>query len=361
MLSIAVPVDSPFIVESKSVKLYLGSFAQTRFDDAAQVVDTIERDLAVAAGAHVAIAVLARAAASRRSRAFRSTSAEVAIDRYEVDASLLRTHGRSRQRDVALGSLPLRLPGDRPTRLRIDRHHLSRSAHRPRGAACATSSRFDCTQDSTSTAPSASSSTWSRACACESLTVHARFTRRGGLDINPFRTNAGDRGARERAHASASSAWTRSADRSSRSPAIRSSTVSTHAAATSATRSCSWMPGASSTAGPAADDAAAPARGHARSRNTRTRSSRPASSIATSTIRSFRSSAPAASRSSTGCRATRSSPRSDSRRRATRARSRAPTCARTCATASRRRRCSARCTQCPPTCCSTKRARSTCA
>jgi 7-cyano-7-deazaguanine reductase len=28
-------------------------------------------------------------------------------------------------------------------------------------------------------------------CACESLTVHARFTRRGGIDINPFRTNAG--------------------------------------------------------------------------------------------------------------------------------------------------------------------------
>jgi 7-cyano-7-deazaguanine reductase len=27
-------------------------------------------------------------------------------------------------------------------------------------------------------------------CACEQLTVHARFTRRGGLDINPFRTNA---------------------------------------------------------------------------------------------------------------------------------------------------------------------------
>jgi len=34
MLSIAVPADSPFIVESKSVKLYLGSFAQTSFDDA---------------------------------------------------------------------------------------------------------------------------------------------------------------------------------------------------------------------------------------------------------------------------------------------------------------------------------------
>ena len=33
MLSLAVPIDSPYIVESKSVKLYLGSFAQTRFDD----------------------------------------------------------------------------------------------------------------------------------------------------------------------------------------------------------------------------------------------------------------------------------------------------------------------------------------
>ena len=29
------------------------------------------------------------------------------------------------------------------------------------------------------------------ACRCQSLTVHARFTRRGGLDINPFRTNGG--------------------------------------------------------------------------------------------------------------------------------------------------------------------------
>jgi len=28
-------------------------------------------------------------------------------------------------------------------------------------------------------------------CRCEALTVYARFTRRGGVDINPFRTNAG--------------------------------------------------------------------------------------------------------------------------------------------------------------------------
>ena len=28
-------------------------------------------------------------------------------------------------------------------------------------------------------------------CRCEALSVYARFTRRGGVDINPFRTNAG--------------------------------------------------------------------------------------------------------------------------------------------------------------------------
>jgi len=27
-------------------------------------------------------------------------------------------------------------------------------------------------------------------CACDTLTVYARFTRRGGIDINPFRTTA---------------------------------------------------------------------------------------------------------------------------------------------------------------------------
>jgi 7-cyano-7-deazaguanine reductase len=28
-------------------------------------------------------------------------------------------------------------------------------------------------------------------CRCEALSINARFTRRGGLDINPYRTNAG--------------------------------------------------------------------------------------------------------------------------------------------------------------------------
>src|SRR5436190_15793204 len=44
--TIEVPASSPSIVESKSMKLYLGSFAQSSFATADAVVATIERDLA---------------------------------------------------------------------------------------------------------------------------------------------------------------------------------------------------------------------------------------------------------------------------------------------------------------------------
>ena len=51
----SVPVTSPAIVESKSVKLYLGSFAQSRYAAIHDVAATIERDLAAAAGAPVTV------------------------------------------------------------------------------------------------------------------------------------------------------------------------------------------------------------------------------------------------------------------------------------------------------------------
>ena len=52
-----VPAASPNLVESKSLKLYLNSFNQTTFADAAAVEATVARDLAAAAGAAVAVTV----------------------------------------------------------------------------------------------------------------------------------------------------------------------------------------------------------------------------------------------------------------------------------------------------------------
>jgi 7-cyano-7-deazaguanine reductase len=187
--SYAVPVDSPFIVESKSVKLYLGSFAQTRFDDAAQVVDTIERDLAMAAGAAVTATVLRQA----RIEAMDGESideTDVSIDRYEVDPTLLRadgdTVGETLRSDLFrsvcpvtgqpdYASVAVAYRGPRIDRAALLRYIVSFRLHAGFHEHCAERIFVDL----------------AARCACESLSVHARFTRRGGLDINPFRTNAG--------------------------------------------------------------------------------------------------------------------------------------------------------------------------
>ena len=53
VLTLRVPCESPAMVESKSLKLYLGSFAQTPFADVAEVTATIERDVSRCVGASV--------------------------------------------------------------------------------------------------------------------------------------------------------------------------------------------------------------------------------------------------------------------------------------------------------------------
>src|SRR5690606_8014166 len=50
----AVPAESPNIIESKSLKLYLNSFNQTSFTDSQAVAEVLRRDLSAVAGAAVA-------------------------------------------------------------------------------------------------------------------------------------------------------------------------------------------------------------------------------------------------------------------------------------------------------------------
>lgn len=54
---IHIPADSPNIVESKSLKLYLNSLNFTQFDDVAAVKQTIERDLMACVGAQVIVEI----------------------------------------------------------------------------------------------------------------------------------------------------------------------------------------------------------------------------------------------------------------------------------------------------------------
>src|SRR5690606_14195905 len=53
--AVLVPADSPNLVESKSLKLYLNAFNASRFDDRDQVRARLEADLSAAAGAPVRV------------------------------------------------------------------------------------------------------------------------------------------------------------------------------------------------------------------------------------------------------------------------------------------------------------------
>ena len=195
VVSFEVPVASPMIVESKSVKLYLGSFAQSRFANGEDVAAAIERDLSAATGAPVRVALIAQDGFGCMSLAELAGESldglAIAVDRYEeVDASSLGASGDpvsetlrtdlfrsvcpvTGQPDYA--SLSIAYRGARIGREGLLRYLVSYRLHAGFHEHCVERIFVDLIEK----------------CRCEALTVRARFTRRGGVDINPFRTNSG--------------------------------------------------------------------------------------------------------------------------------------------------------------------------
>ena len=91
---IRVPAESPNIVESKSLKLYLGSFAMSEYGSMEMLRDIIATDLGAAAGCAVEVALAAGETPATRIARLpgRSIDAlEIGAVSAEVDASLLRS------------------------------------------------------------------------------------------------------------------------------------------------------------------------------------------------------------------------------------------------------------------------------
>lgn len=194
LATLEVPVDSPSIIESKSMKLYLGSFAQTRLAGMTDVAAMIERDLSHACGARVGIALRGASAfdvQSIRELAGESVDEErVTCDAYDVEPAFLSASGApveqtltsrlfrsvcpvTAQPDIA--SLQIAYRGPRIDREGLLRYLVSYRCHPGFHEHCVERIFVDVAKH----------------CRTKRLTVLARFTRRGGLDINPFRTNAG--------------------------------------------------------------------------------------------------------------------------------------------------------------------------
>jgi len=187
-----VPAESANIVESKSAKLYLNSFSETRFDTPAEVERVLREDLSRVCGGPIAVE-LAAPYALQRLQAQELTGEsiddrELAIDEYSPAPDLLSAIGPTV--DEALrsdlfksncpvtgqpdwGSVQIRYRGPQIDRAGLLRYLVSFRQHRGFHEHCVERMFVEI---------------MSR-CRPEQLTVYARFLRRGGLDINPFRSN----------------------------------------------------------------------------------------------------------------------------------------------------------------------------
>ncbi len=190
-----VPCVSPNLIESKSLKLYLNSFNQTRFAAIGEVQELIAADLGRAAGAPVAVQLTASAGFAGQTigtlpgRCIDNLDIEVADYRLEPEllagaanpaqvvteelySDLLKSNCLvTSQPDW--GSVLIRYRGPKIDAEALLRYLISFRQHNEFHEQCVERIFVDLT----------------RFCAPERLTVYARYTRRGGLDINPFRSN----------------------------------------------------------------------------------------------------------------------------------------------------------------------------
>lgn len=191
-----VPASSDNIVESKSFKLYLNSLNQTTFDSIGAVGEVLARDLSAAVAAPVEVR-LSALSAGRESPAAdfaealgaRSLDAQdISIDSYQPQpdylgvmagvcveeslcSDLLKTNCPvTGQPDWA--SIWIAYRGQPIDEAGLLRYLVSFRQHQDFHEHCVERIFCDLMQR----------------CAPVSLTVYARYTRRGGLDINPFRS-----------------------------------------------------------------------------------------------------------------------------------------------------------------------------
>ncbi len=194
VLTVMVPADSPNIVESKSFKLYLGSFAQTRLDSADTLRDTIRHDLSALCGAPVQVRLTLPAAfgtlVMEELEGIDIDRLDLDTDIYTPDASLLSAQFDQAPVEQTLvsnllksncpvtgqpdwGSVQIHYAGPQIDEAGLLRYIVSYRMHTGFHEQCVERIFTDI----------------ARVCKPVKLAVYARYTRRGGLDINPFRTN----------------------------------------------------------------------------------------------------------------------------------------------------------------------------
>jgi 7-cyano-7-deazaguanine reductase len=187
-----VPADSPNIIESKSLKLYLNSYNQSKQASLEVIEACIAADLGEAAGATVGVCLTPVAEAPVRAMGVPGgiciDDLDIEIDAYTPAPGFLKTLPGAVVRDETLyshllksnclvtgqpdwGMLAIRYSGPTIDRETLLRYIVSFREHNEFHEQCVERMFTDI----------------QRQCHPERLSVWGRYTRRGGLDINPAR------------------------------------------------------------------------------------------------------------------------------------------------------------------------------
>jgi 7-cyano-7-deazaguanine reductase len=194
MAEFRVPATSPSIIESKSFKLYLNGFAQERISDVDALTATLKRDLSEAAGSGIEVrlsdvSTMAHTLADLDGHLLDDQSID--IDHYgPPEAGFLQIDAGATTIEEAVvshllrsncpvtgqpdwGSVQIAYRGAPIDHAGLLRYLVSFRNHNEFHEQCVERIYVDVMAR----------------CSPEQLSVYARYTRRGGLDINPFRSS----------------------------------------------------------------------------------------------------------------------------------------------------------------------------
>ncbi|MEN9481062.1 MAG: hypothetical protein RLZZ298_2457 [Pseudomonadota bacterium] len=193
LASFRVPATSPNLVESKSFKLYLNSFNQTPFADTETVQQTLAGDLSAAAGAAVDVKIELLSSRPQPTLGYPQgillDELDIVCDTYQPAPQQLLTVDGEKVEEILYSHLlksnclvtgqpdwamvVIRYRGRPIDHAGLLRYIVSFRGHNEFHEQCVERIYCDIT----------------RQCAPDMLAVYARYTRRGGLDINPFRSS----------------------------------------------------------------------------------------------------------------------------------------------------------------------------
>lgn len=194
------PCQSPGMIESKSFKLYLNSFNQTRFSSLLDVKKTLVLDLSFAVQDSVEVDIYPVKGFSKVHPLADTLPGDciddlsITIDQYQVDPELLSCDGQEGGIQESLHShlLKTNCPvTGQPDWASIYIHYRGPRIRRESLLKYLCSYRLEA--DFHEQSVERIFRDLLKQCHCEKLTVEARYLRRGGLDINPFRTNHGEK------------------------------------------------------------------------------------------------------------------------------------------------------------------------